>query len=132
MGRQKLSPLASRAPQDVGPESSTDSFIQFCYSMGSCVTLRSTERTRGSVDVKYFVDPDTHWDVAGYWQQLDSLKTRLSKSAFRSLSQTSFHDAELLALHCINLGPWGRRRTKDPTEVTLELWHPNEYVYTLR
>jgi hypothetical protein len=82
--------------------------------------------------VKYFVDPDSHWDIVGYWEQLRSLKDRLSKSAFHILSKTSFHDSEVLALQVTNLETTGRPRIKDPTEVVIRLWHPNEYVYTLK
>lgn len=85
----------------------------------------------GSPYVKYFVDPDTHWDIAGYWEQLRSLEPRLSRPAFGILSRTSFHDAELLEIKVNNLSTWGRPRRMDPTEVVVRLWHPNEYVYAL-
>lgn len=48
------------------------------------------------------------------------------------LWEIGLHDSEVLALHTKNLQTWGRPRRKDPTEVTIGLWNPNEYVYTLK
>lgn len=52
---------------------------------------------------KYFVDPDVHWDLAGYQKQFLSLKPRLSELAFRVLWEIGLHDSEVLALHTKNL-----------------------------
>jgi hypothetical protein len=82
--------------------------------------------------MKYFVDPDTHWDGKGYREQLHSLEPRVSKSTFGIFSKIDFHDAEVLTMQVTNLATWGRPRVKDPTEVVIRLWHPNEYVYTLK
>lgn len=106
--------------------------IQNYYAPWDYGNLRGTAPVGGYPNLKYFVDPDAHWDAVGYWEQLRSLESRLSKSGFDILSKTSFHDAEVLAIQVTNLGTWGRRRIKDPTEVTIQLWHPNEYVYTLK
>lgn len=85
----------------------------------------------GDLELRYFIDPDTHWDVTGYWQQVRSLEPRLARATYGILSKTSFHDAQVLTMQVNNLGTWGRPRIKDPMDVVIRLWHPNEYVYTL-
>jgi hypothetical protein len=83
--------------------------------------------------MKFFVDPDNHWDLKGYREYIPTLKPRLSTHAYEFFSKNSFHDATFLGLTMINEDALpGRRRSKDPTIVEIRLWHRNEYQYTLR
>gem|GEM_PF-4900226 len=63
------------------------------HTAGKLCYLTENGTSQGYLGMKYFVDPDPHWDPAGYWEQFRSLAPRLSKSAFGILSKTSFHDA---------------------------------------
>jgi hypothetical protein len=46
--------------------------------------------------MRYFVDPDTHWDADGYWEQFRLLEARLPARTFAIFSRFSFHDADVL------------------------------------
>lgn len=81
--------------------------------------------------MRFFVDPDTHWDSEGYWARFPQLQLRLSKRDYRLLSTTSFHDGHTLAVKVVNLATWGSRSRLDPTRVEIDLWHRNEYRYHL-
>jgi hypothetical protein len=84
--------------------------------------------------MKYFVDPDTHWDIEGYWKQFGLLEPRLPGRTFAILSRMTFHDGDVLSVRLENL----RRqfqpcRRKDPTEVTIHVRHRDDgRVYALR
>lgn len=72
--------------------------------------------------MRYFVSDD-HWDIDGYYRQLEALAPRLPKAVVRFFSRDSFHDADFLSFTTRNLAQPGVRRRKDPTDVEIKLRH---------
>lgn len=80
--------------------------------------------------MKYLISDD-QWDIKGYWEQVRSLRPRLSKRAFGFFSKHSFHDAQFLSMNVINQCPPHRRGRLDPTKVEIRLLDCSGYEYTV-
>jgi hypothetical protein len=76
--------------------------------------------------MKYFVSDD-HWDINGYWEQLKTLETRMSKRSFKFFSKHSFHDAKVESFSIINTRD--NRTTKYPTRIEAILCEGNGITY---
>jgi hypothetical protein len=71
--------------------------------------------------MKYFVSED-HWDVVGYWEQIHSIKPRISQRAYRFFSKHSFHDAKVEYFKIQNIRPpFGKRQCDNPTNCCAKL-----------
>lgn len=83
--------------------------------------------------MKYFIDPDNHWDLDGYWKSVPLLRNRLSKRVYSLITSHTFHDALVLSFAIKNVSKTKKRRFEDPTVVEAKVIdYMDDYEYTLQ
>ena len=81
--------------------------------------------------MNFFID-DEHWDIEGYWKQIKTLESRLSKRSFRFFSTHSFHDAYFISLNIRNTYRLLKRRQADPTSIEAKIVdYMDDYEYII-